>query len=316
LPQLFDTILANAGSRPADTNYSTAPRSGTNDIYSTHSASTNGSTTPTGHTRASPTPDHYNHCQSRSPIQPRSPGSTSAGAHVGRHPQQVPPRSLTSTDDIFGKHTLHQARRSVSVHEGREAEPVRERIVAMWQYGAASLYLGQPATSGVRSTLLARPRGLARNLGRGARNVEDHVIDAAVPMVLVAEAEFAHPGMLRPRTPRHAAGTTDRRAEANQIGSLDSRSNSPFTRRGDPLTSRQDADFSPRQVHKGLRPAGTENPLHNTGPLKSVSSNTSTYKQTELSHSHTPAGDASIQGTHQSQNLAGSQQSSQGRQSS
>jgi hypothetical protein len=52
-------------------------------------------------------------------------------------------------------------------------------------------------------------------------------------------------------------------------------------------SGRQDLNLRPLdppwQVHKGLLPARTENPLHNTGPLKSVYSNTSTYKQTQLS---------------------------------
>jgi hypothetical protein len=55
------------------------------------------------------------------------------------------------------------------------------------------------------------------------------------------------------------------------------------TRRGDPLTSRQDADFSPRQVHTGPSPAETENPLRNARPMTLVYCNSRTYKQNELS---------------------------------
>jgi hypothetical protein len=76
------TPSSNAGSRPVGANYSTAPSSGTNDTYSTHSANTSSPTTTTGPTKASPTPDHYNHHHRRSPARPRSPASTSADAHV------------------------------------------------------------------------------------------------------------------------------------------------------------------------------------------------------------------------------------------
>jgi putative transposase len=44
--------------------------------------------------------------------QPKSPNSTSADTTIGQHPQRIPPRSLTCTDDISGK------RRSTSVTPG------------------------------------------------------------------------------------------------------------------------------------------------------------------------------------------------------
>jgi hypothetical protein len=101
-PHLFDAILDDAGiqvvlsgvqmprmnslierwNRPAAANSLTAPSSGTSATYSTHSGNMNGSTTPTGPTKASPTPDRYDHCQNRSPIRPRSPVSTSIDTHV------------------------------------------------------------------------------------------------------------------------------------------------------------------------------------------------------------------------------------------
>jgi hypothetical protein len=72
-----------------DTNYSTAPSSGTRPTCCTHCASSNSSTTDTDPTKASPTPDHYIHYHRQSPIRPRSPAKHPAMSPSGRHPQRV-----------------------------------------------------------------------------------------------------------------------------------------------------------------------------------------------------------------------------------
>jgi putative transposase len=120
-PAMFDTILADAGikvvpvrvprmnaimeggSRPAATNCSTAPWSGTKPTCCTRYASTSGTTTNTVPIEASRTPDRCKHCPNRSPTQPRSCISPSADATVSA-------ASCTNTNtphDLHGRRYRH-----------------------------------------------------------------------------------------------------------------------------------------------------------------------------------------------------------------
>ncbi len=126
-PPLFDAILADARievvlagvqmprmnsivERWIQTccNYSTAPSSGTNDTYSTHSANTSASTTTTGHTKASPTHDRYDHCHNRSRTRIRLSVSTSVDAHVWAASSTNTTTPLDQHGWDFGKRNVNE----------------------------------------------------------------------------------------------------------------------------------------------------------------------------------------------------------------